>query len=286
MKKTKCLLCGGMIDISNNPTSCPHCQNSINYDLVTKTNKIELLKHDALMYIINNEYNKLLIFIDNNHNNLLLEYYRMYSYISLNKQYDKTKFYNNSLKYTDDELETIINHMIEHQYMFIKEDILQVINKSKNKNKYISILDKQQDEKVKEKELREKLFIKTKIPEAKETDFTKQEGISYIIIGSIIYIAFFLIVLIFTNKDLKYSLLNLLSIIPSILITRGIVRLYINKNKILFSILIFIGLLFIITLPGLIFSEKYNILTHIIGIIKSPIEFFTILAEGMKSYEE
>ena len=58
MKKTKCLLCGGMIDISNNPTSCPHCQNSINYDLVTKTNKIELLKHDALMYIINNEYNR------------------------------------------------------------------------------------------------------------------------------------------------------------------------------------------------------------------------------------
>ena len=105
-------------------------------------------------------------------------------------------------------------------------------------------------------------------------------------IKTFIYIAFFLIVLIFTNKDLKYSLLNLLSIIPSILITRGIVRLYINKNKILFSILIFIGLLFIITLPGLIFSEKYNILTHIIGIIKSPIEFFTILAEGMKSYEE
>jgi len=287
MKKSKCLICGGIINIQEEINICPHCNNEINYDVISKTNKIETLKHDALMYIINNEFNKLLIFVDNNYNNLLLEYYRMYSFISLNKEYDKNKFFNTNLSYKQEELETIINHMIEHQYMFSKEDILFMINKSNKKDKYNRILNKEINEKIKEKELREKLFSLTNIPETKEIDTNQQEGKSYLIIGSLIYISFVLLIFIFTKKDLKYSLFNLSCIIPSIILARGLVKLIgIKQAKLIIGILFFIGLIYILSLPGLVFTKDYNILTHVIGIVKSPIEFFTALAEGMKSYEK
>ena len=98
MKKGKCLICGGVISLENeNISKCPICNASINYSLIAKIDKVEQLKHDALMYTINKEYKKLLIFIDNNYNNLLLEYYRMFSNLKLGNKYDKSNFLNSKL---------------------------------------------------------------------------------------------------------------------------------------------------------------------------------------------
>ena len=290
MKKIKCLICGEQLKIDNESlTSCPFCNSKLEYNLSLMKNKIENLKHEALMYIINNEYNKLLIFIDNNQGNLLLEYYRMYSFISLNKRYDKNIFYSMNLSYTNEELDLIILHMLEHKQLFSDEEILLLINKSENKLKYINILNcnkTNEYEKIKEKDIREALFLKTKVPNIKERDIEKEEIKAKIIISTILYIVFFLIVLIFTNKELKYYLFNLLTIIPCIILCGSLPKLFFKDTGLIIKILFFVVLLFVLTIPSLLFTKDYNIINHIIGLVRSPIDFFEILIEGMKPYEE
>lgn len=290
MKKIKCLICGEQIKIEEQVISnCPYCNTKLEYNLKLSENKIEQLKYEALMYIINKEYKKLLLFIDNNNNNLLLEYYRMFSYICLNKQYDKNLFFSLTLNYTEEELDMIILHMLENKQLFSDDEILLLINKSKNKEKYLDILNcnkASEYEKIKEKDIRETLFSKTKVPNIKEKDKEKEENKAKIIISTILYITFFLMVLIFTKKDLKYYLFNLLTIIPCIILCNSLPKLIFKDNGLIIRIFFFIILLFVLTIPGLLFTKDYNIINHIIGLVKSPFEFFEILIEGMKPYEE
>ena len=290
MKKGKCLICGGVISLENeNISKCPICNASINYSLIAKTDKVEQLKHDALMYTINKEYKKLLIFIDNNYNNLLLEYYRMFSNFKLGNKYDKSNFLNSKLQFNNLELDIIINHMLENQDVFSDEDILTLINKSNSKDKYISILKINKDkeyEKTREKDLRELLFSKTQVPVVKEIDRTKEENKLMIVVSLSIYILLFLFVLIFTNKTLKYSLFNLLCIIPSLFLTKPLSLLIFKNNKLITRIIVFVLTIYLLTIPSLLFTNDYNLINHIIGLIKSPIEFFEVLIERMQPYEK
>lgn len=290
MKKVKCLICGENIIINEeNITTCPQCKNEIDLDLLTKKDKIKTLKHEALTYIINNEYNKVITFIDNNYNSLLLEYYKMFSYISLKKEYNKDLFYNANLNYTSEELYNIIIHMIEHQDMFINEEIMQMIEKSEDKKILLDILNNKltgEAERIKEQELRILLFNKTVIPQVKPYDRRKREGLAFMIISVIIYIVSFLLVLFFTDQTIKYYLFNVITIFISILLAIGIMKYKFKKNNIYLTILMVIGLLYVLTLPGLLFSDSYNLLNHHVGLIKSPVELFVTLLEGMEFYEK
>lgn len=290
MNKVKCLVCGEQIKITNdNISNCPCCNSSIAYELSLENDRTKQLKHEALIYIINKEYKKLLLFIDNNYNNLLLEYYRMFSFLSLDKEYNKDLFYSLKLEYTDEELDTIILHMLENKQLFSDDEILLLVNKTKNNEKFLDILNSNRTsdyEKTKEKDLREKLFSKTIVPIIKEKNKTKEENITLTILGIGIYILSFLIVLIFTKNELKYSFFNLLTIIPCIILCNSLPKLFLKDNRVLIKVALFVLLLFVLTIPSLLFTNDYNILNHIIGVLKSPLEFFETLIEGMNPYEE
>lgn len=288
MKKLKCLICGEELYLKDELKACPTCGNVINYTLITKSNKIEVLKHDALIYITNREYNKLLLFIDNNQNNLLLEYYRMFSFLALQKQYDKTKFYSFTLNYSQEELDTIILHMIEHNYMFDIEDIKKTIEKSNCSTKYLNLLMtiNNENEKVKEKDLREQLFTKTKVITAKEKDNFKANSITLIIFGGILHVLIYFFVGLFSRPEIQYSFITMLCILPSVMTAIGVARLLKVHDSVILIILMTIGCTYILSLPGLFFSNDYTILNHHIGVLKAPFEFFKTLMEGMKEYEK
>jgi hypothetical protein len=141
-------------------------------------------------------------------------------------------------------------------------------------------------EKTKEKDLRELLFSKTQVPVVKEIDRTKEENKLMIVVSLSIYILLFLFVLIFTNKALKYSLFNLLCIIPSLVLTKPLSLLIFKNNKLITRIIVFVLTIYLLTIPSLLFTNDYNLINHIIGLIKSPLEFFEVLIERMQPYEK
>lgn len=292
MKQNKCYICGNNIDLEKNQT-CPFCLTSLDKDIILKTDKVKTLKHNMMIYFINKEYSKIIVFLDNNYNSLLLEYFKSYSYIQLNKPYT-TKLYNDDLLYTEDELDYIINNILENTNIFNNTDILKLISKSKNKDYYLNILNNPTIySKHKETILRIKLFPLTTIPETKQYDSTKQEGIALIILSGIAYILIALLIIIFTSKDMQYYMFNILYIIPSICLTCGIIKIIplkqLFKNKYLSSliiILLFIFILYLSTLPSFLIYNDVKItfiFDHFMGIITTPIEIIKQLPNESES---
>lgn len=288
MKTNKCYICGNNIDAESS-LICPYCHTNLDGDILFKKNKLKTLKQEMLIYFINKEYSKIIIFLDNTHDSLLLEYFKNYSCIKLNKIY-KTTLYNNDLLYIEDELDYIINNMLENKDIFNKQDILKLISKSNNKDYYLNMLNNPNlYSKHKEIELRKKLFPLTTIPEIKQYDSTKQEGIAFIILSIITYILLALLIIIFASKEMKYYMFDILYIIPSMLLTSGITRVIpfsvVNKTKqnnklikllpSIITILLFILILYISTLPSFLIYNDVKVtfvFDHFKGLITTPIE--------------
>lgn len=288
MKTNKCYICGNNIDIEST-LICPYCQTNLDKDIILKTNKIKTLKQEMMIYFINKEYSKIIIFLDNTYNSLLLEYFKYYSYIKLNKPYI-TKLFDNTLSYSEDELDYIINNILENMNVFNKRDILNLISKSHNKDYYINIINNPiVYSKNKETELRKKLFPLTTIPEIEPYDSTKQEGIAFIILSIITYILLALLIIIFASKEMKYYMFNILYIIPSMLLTSGIIKIIPQNgiiktkqnNKLIkllpsiITILLFILILYISTLPSFLIYKDVKvtfIFDHFKELITTPIE--------------
>lgn len=290
MKTNKCYICGNNIDAESS-LICPYCHTNLDSDILLKTNKLKTLKQEMLIYFINKEYSKIIIFLDNTHDSLLLEYFKNYSCIKLNK-INKTTLYNNDLIYTEDELDYVINNMLENKDVFNKQDILKLISKSNNKDYYLNRLNNPSlYSKNKENEIRKKLFSLTTIPEVEQYDSTKQEGIAFIILSIITYILIALLIIIFSSKEMKYYMFNILYIIPSVILTSGITRVIpydrIIKNKEdnklikfvkpLFTILLFIIVFYLSTLPSFLMFNDVKItfiFDHFKGMLTTPIEIF------------
>lgn len=278
--KSKCYICGNKIDIEKNRV-CPFCQTNLDIDIVSKSNKIKLLKYEMLIYFTNHEFNKIILFLNNTYNSMLLEYFKLFSYKSLNKQYE-TSLFIDKYDYSDEELHFIINHALENTNIFNVEDIEYLISLSKTKDIYISRLNNNEENtKIKEKELRDILFSLTTIPDQEPFDSTKREGVAFVILASIIYITFILFILIFTSSEQKYYAFNISFIIPSFILTIGIKR--IKKYNMIISLILFILILYVSTLiPFFIYNnvEITFLLDHFLGLLTSPLQLFKDIITG------
>lgn len=283
MKSYKCLVCGNKISSKEeHDIICPHCHSKNDIDILLKKDKLKVLKYDTYIYLINKEFKKIILFLDDTYNSLLLEYFKIYSHIKLNKEYDETIFYNKELDYTDQELDLVINHMFENSDIFDISKIMIIINKSNNKDKYINAIDNLNtiNEKYKEKELRELLFHRTKVYELTKYDGLKREGKVFIYVSIALYILTTLLILLFTQKEAKYDMLVLTYILPSYLLSAGVNKAFIRLKSKFFIFIMFAGTLYITTFLWFIVFEGVSLdmyIKHFIEIIKSPIDLFKTL---------
>lgn len=98
-------------------------------------------------------------------------------------------------------------------------------------------------------------------------------GLKFLIFGVILFVITFLISL-WINKEVRIFSTILLMIIPSLVMTGGIIKLH--KYLPFFRELIFIAVLIIISYLSLIYLET-NFITHIKNVIFAPYEFLKYL---------
>lgn len=294
MKKIMCPICGDNTQPFNNDSNyCSNCNSVIDLDLINKTNKIKVLKNKTLIYVINREFNKAITFLTDTYNNLLLEYYKAYCYISLNKEYDINNLYNEQLEYTEEELDILINHIFEN-YDSLKEiNIIYFIKKTNNENKYLTILNNinnHNQDKVYEKDFREILFHKTFVPTINTYNSRKREGFSFLLIGFIFNIINILIgfILLFQiikcNIKIVYPLMILLNYIPSIIIVVGASKLILKNKNLFISILLFIVTIYINTFGFTLITQGLSLtlfMDHFLSLFTSPFIFIFELVKSM-----
>jgi hypothetical protein len=211
----------------------------------------------------------------------------MYSFKVLNQEYDELSFFNSEFKYSNDDLDRVINHMIEHIGMFSKENVLLMVQKSENKDKYIEAINNigSFNEKVKEKDLRDLLFSKTFIPVKQKNKTRKQEGSALFLLSMILYVLFIVIVLLMMDKDIKYQMMNIVLLIPSFILTKGLSKLLLKKDNFIYLIISFMVLYYITTLICSFMCKNYEsnvFVEHFLGIINTPIDLFKSLFERME----
>lgn len=278
MKKYKCTICGGEVTVKDDIYTCLNCRTIQDKDILFKTNPLKLKQLKAKNNILNREFKKNIALLDDTDNNLILEYYKLYSYKALNKEYDDSNFYHFNKPYTSEELDIVILHMLEHNIFFTEENIDLLINKSQNKEKYIKIKNNIYNndlEKTIEKDLRELLFSKTIIPQAKKKNKRKADGKRLLILSLVLFILFIGITLIFINDEIKYEIMNLGLIIPSYILVKSLSKFIFKKDNIYILIAMFIVTYYIISLMLSLFITTFDtniIVGHFMGIIKTPYE--------------
>lgn len=285
MKKYKCTICGGEVTVKDDIYTCINCKTIQDKDILFKENPLKLKQLKAKNNILNREFKKNIDLLDDTNDNLLLEYYKLYSYKALNKDYDESNFYNFNKSYTSEELDIVILHMLEHNMFFSNEDIELLINKSQNKEKYIKILNNiynTENEKTIEKDLRELLFPKTIIPQAKKKNKRKADGKRLLILSLVLFILFIGITLIFINDEIKYEIMNISLIIPSYVLVKSLSKFIFKKDNIYILIGMFIVIYFDISFILSLFVTNFdtNIISHFMGIIKTPYELIKAMAES------
>ncbi len=291
MKKYKCIICGNIINLNNDKNiTCEKCNTNYEYSFITKENKIKVLQKNIELLIINQEYNKANIYLDNTHNNILLEYYKVFVNRNLNKKYDDNKLFDFNYDYTNDELDVLLKHMIEHSYVFTNTEIEKLIQKSSNLDYYIMMLsninNSKFDKTIKEKELREKLFNKVNIIKMDKEDNRKKDGVYISLFSVALLIIFFAFIALFGNINIKYELINISFIIPCIILTIGLSKVLMKKDNKYISILMFILLYYALTIPGFLMFDNIEtnfFVDHFMGIIKS---LFEIMMEYLGDIED
>ena len=290
MKKYQCLVCGW--NINETDTKCPNCNNEIDMDIITKSDNIKVMKYNSKMNILNFEFKNNITLLQNTENELLLEYYKMYSYKNLNKEYDESIFFDKSYKYTNEELDEVILHILEHYKLYNINNINKIIDKSKNKNKHLDILNSINNESYQkpiENDLRNLLFNKVVIPNTKPYDPKIEDGKSYIKISILLYVVFIAIVLLFSGSDIRNQMMNLAFIIPGITLSKAISKLILKKKNIFITILLFIGILYVTTFIYYIIVNGFStsmFIDHIKSLFNTPKDLIEILIERLGEANE
>jgi len=299
MKKYKCLVCGW--DINDLDNKCPNCNSNIDMDIITNTAKIKTLKYNSKLNIMNFNYKSNIILLQDTNNELLLEYYKMFSYKLLNKQYDESEFFDKQYKYTNEELDEVILHILEHRKLYSLDNINKIIDKSNTKNKYLDILQSINSpnyQKPIENDLRNLLFNQVSIPKTKAYDSSLEEGKSYILLSITLYIIFIAVVLLFSGSDIRNQVMNLALIIPGITLSKALIKIIYKynikykNNKIIsfiFTILIFLGIYYITTFIYYIIVNGFSssmFLDHIKSLFNTPSDLIEILIERLGEANE
>ena len=283
MKKYQCLVCG--FDINESDVKCSNCNSIIDMDIITSKDPIKTIKHTIKINCLNSEYKKNISLLEKTDNELLLEYYKMFSYKMLNKTYNEDNFFTSDFKYQDEELDEVISHILEHNFIYNNSNIELIINKSKHKNKYLDILNSinsDEYQKPKENDLRTLLFNEVKIPQTKEYNATFEEGKSYITLSIILYIIFIAVVLLFVPSDLRNQVMNLALIVPGITLSKALSKIIYKKKTPINTFIIFILILYVTTLLYYIISNGFSgnmFVDHIKSLINTPSDFIKILIE-------
>ncbi len=286
MKKYHCLICNSLVN--ENETHCSYCHSEINQDIVFKRDSIEVLKHNVKLNAIACEYKRNLNLLIETYDELVLEYYKMYCSKAINKPYNETDFFDKKLNYTDEELDMVIVHMIEHSYLFTMEKIKAFSKLSKSHEKILRIIENievNEDKKGEDKDLRELLFTKTVVPSLKPIDPYYKEAKSFLYISIILYIVLYLVVILVFDKTIQYELMNITFILPSVILARALTRYILKKKNIFFTILMFISIYYSSTLLGSIIWNgiDFNIFfNHMKNIIKTPEQLIKALIERLR----
>ena len=177
--------------------------------------------------------------------------------------------------------------MIEFIKLYSFDFITKFIDKYNYKADYfkkILSLTKKSDQKLVEKDLREKLFNTTVILESKKMSKNKEEGKSILLLGIILFIIFTIIVYISSDKELKYSMLNISAIIPCFVISKGLNLLITKKKNMIITIILFVLIFYFLTL---LVTIPYNphetniFVDHLKGIGLSPYDLLKTIMERM-----
>ena len=289
MKKYQCPICGKMTEIDETIKKCNNCNTLINKELLNDETGEKKVKLGIAINALNRDFKTILTKTETLKNDLYIEYYKMYASKCLELNYEEDDFFNHIIDISLDEQKTIILHMLEHIDIYNNKKVEEFINKTENNEYYLDILNTiktLESEKIIEKEIRETHFSKTIIPYTKQIDNNKTEGKAFILLSCLLYVVFILIVLIFTDKDIKYQMFNISFIIPSLILLSGINKLLIKKKNIIISILLFIVIYYVSTLLITIPYQKQEInifVDHFLGIINTPIDLLMILGERMSS---
>lgn len=287
MKNYKCLVCGNVILNFNETNICPHCNCEIHKDIILKTNPIKVLKYKVFINCLNNDFNKNILLLENTYNNLYLEYFKMFTFKILNKQYDENIFFSNKYEYTEEELDFVINHMIEKRKIFNNENVYNYINNIPNNEKYLKILNNINNinEKIKEKDLRTLLFDKTVIPVQSKYESRKKEGKAFLAVSCILYVLLIVIVLLMFDKSIKYQMMNIVLLLPSYILTTSISKIFFKKDKIYINLLIFIFVFYFSTLICSFMCTNHDtnfIISHFNGLINTPADLIESLMNTME----
>jgi len=234
IQNKQCLICGRKLKRLSG--QCKNCKSEINTALYSKNNELEIKKYRAKINAINCEFERNVSLLEYTNNELILEYYKMYSYKLLNKEYDENIFFDNNYKYTFKELDTVILHILEHNYLYNISNIEKIIDLSNNKDKYFELLNKiqnKEDEISKEKQLYNNLINNIEIPKQKKFNATFEEGKSFIWFAILVFIIELCLVF-FTKIRYFFALIP-----TAILLSMGLTRLIIRRKSFWFGLLMF-----------------------------------------------
>lgn len=290
MKKYQCLVCG--FDIYEHQERCTNCNTVIDMDIITKTNKIKTLKYTVKTNINNLEFRNNISLPEDTENELLLEYYKMYSYKCILKDYNEDFFFNSNFKYTNEELDEVILHILEHHKLYSISNINKIIDKSNKKNKYLEILNSINTDiyqKPIENDLRNLLFNHVSIPKTQEYNANREEGKSYLFLSIVLYIAFIAIVLLFCAKDIRNPMMNAALIVPSIVLSKGLCKLILKKKNLAFTLLMFIVSIYLTTFIYYIFANGFEgnfFVNHIKSLFSTFGDIFKVLIERLGEQNE
>lgn len=290
MKKYQCLVCG--FDIYEHQEKCSNCNTVIDMDIITKTNKIKTLKYTVKTNINNLEFRNNISLLEDTENELLLEYYKMYSYKCILKDYNEDFFFNSNFKYTNEELDEVILHILEHHKLYSISNINKIIDKSNKKSKYLEILNSINTDiyqKPIENDLRNLLFNNVSIPKTQEYNANREEGKSYLFLSIVLYIAFIAIVLLFCAKDIRNPMMNAALIVPSIVLSKGLCKLILKKKNLAFTLLMFIVSIYLTTFIYYIFANGFEgnfFFNHIKSLFSTFGDIFRVLIERLGEQNE
>ena len=289
--KKRCPTCGYPIDIQKDKDIkiCQNCNAELDLDILLKTDDQKIIKRKIKINALNKEFKQNQYYFEEETNDLYISYYKLYCAKEINQNIDENKFFKSNYEFIGEENIEVALHMIEHHDLFELSNIEMFINKYiDNPTYYLNILEKTKNkanEKIMEKDLREQLFPYTVIPVgSKKQDPRKNEGKTFVILAIFLYIVLFIAVILTTDKEIIYSMLNLSAIIPTIILTSGLSKIILKINNILKSILLFIVLYYFITLIVTIpyhNEEGFILYTHLKAILYAPLDVIVSISERM-----
>lgn len=237
----KCPFCGQKN--RNEETICNNCHQLLN--MIDDVDYFNLQ-----IYLNTYDYYKIMELSFQHSTSLLYQYFNIYACIALNKECNYNDLITND--YQIEHLDMICNHILENHCLYTTEFISAFFNKYniQKKDYVLNVINNinYDQEKVIEKDLREQLFNKTALlPLNVKNKPLKHKYLYLLLLSLVLLIIFTFVTILTTEEGLRYEMLNISLIIPSVFLSQCFNKIVIKHQNVIVNIISFIITYYIIT---------------------------------------